>query len=188
LADVVTSGLVPGVVMFKLIGLAKGTGIEFRPVTSWTNDVLGVSYNGSLIAFIGFAITLASAYRLAKFNIDDEQQTYFKGLPTPANALLIISLPLIIEFQNSDVINAFILNKWFLIGLTVLSCYLLNSNIKLFALKFKDYSFKGNATRYIFIILCLVLLIVLQFAAIPVIVLLYIVMSVLDQLTSNKTF
>lgn len=188
LADVVTSGLVPGVVMFRLIGLAKGVGAEHKPLEAWTADVFGGAYSGSLIAFFGFAITLASAYRLAKFNIDDEQQTYFKGLPTPANALLIISLPLIMEFQNSDLVNAIILNKWFLIGLTVLSCYLLNSNIKLFALKFKDYRFKGNATRYIFIILCMVLLIVVQFAAIPIIILLYISMSVLDQLTTNKTF
>ncbi|MGB5420358.1 MAG: phosphatidylserine synthase, partial [Algibacter sp.] len=102
-----------------------------------------------------------------------------------ANTLLIISLPLIIEFQDSVAINTIILNKWFLIGLTLLSCYLLNSGIKLFALKFKNYGFKDNSTRYIFIILCIVLLIVLQFAAIPIIILLYILMSVLDNLTSK---
>jgi len=78
-----------------------------------------------------------------------------------------------------------ILNKWFLIGLTILSSYLLNSNIKLFALKFKDFSFKGNSIRYIFLILSIVLLIVLKFAAIPIIILVYIGMSVLDNLTSK---
>ena len=81
--------------------------------------------------------------------------------------------------------NSIIINNWFLIGLTILSCYLLNSNIKLFALKFKDWSFKSNATRYIFIILCVVLLIVLQFAAIPIIILLYIIMSLLDNSISK---
>jgi len=164
----VTSGLVPGLVVYKLLELSD---------LNW--DEL------SLIPFLGLAITLASAYRLAKFNIDEDQQAYFKGLPTPANALLILSLPLILEFQNNDTINSIILNKWFLFVLTIISCYLLNSNIKLFALKFKNYSFRANATRYIFIILCLVLLIVLHFAAIPIIILLYIIMSVLDNLTSK---
>lgn len=169
LADVVTSGLVPGLVMYKLLEMCD---------LSW--DELNI------LPFSGLAITLASAYRLAKFNIDEDQQTYFKGLPTPANALLILSLPLILEFQNSDAINNIILNKWFLIGVIALSTWLLNSNIKLFALKFKDYSFKANATRYIFILLSAVLIIVLHFAAIPIIILLYIIMSVLDNLTSKK--
>lgn len=168
LADMVTSGLVPGLVIYKLLEISD---------LSWGET--------DVIPYLGFSVTLASAYRLAKFNIDTEQQTYFKGLPTPANALLILSLPLIIEFQDNDVINTIILNKWFLILFTILSCYLLNSNIKLFALKFKNYSFKDNATRYIFIILCVVLLIILKFAAIPIIILLYIIMSVLDNLTSK---
>ena len=183
LADVVTSGLVPGIIMYKLLALTVES--EMVSVTSWASNPSGIEFNLPTLPLLGLLITLASAYRLAKFNLDEDQQTYFKGLPTPANTLLIISLPLIIEFQNNDAINTIILNKWFLIGLTFLSCYLLNSGIKLFALKFKNYSFKGNATRYIFIILCLVLLIVLKFAAIPIIILLYISMSVLDNLTSK---
>lgn len=176
LADMVTSGLVPGIVMYKLLELV---------VSDWGTVDLSNNYSLPLIPLFGLLITLASAYRLAVFNLDDEQQTYFKGLPTPANTLLIISLPLILEFQHNDFINELILNKWFLIGVTVLSAYLLNSNIKLFALKFKDYSFKRNSTRYIFMILCIVLMVILKFAAIPVIILLYILMSVLDNLTSK---
>ncbi len=176
LADMVTSGLVPGIIMYKLLELVG---------SDWGEVDLSGNFELLAIPLIGLTITLASAYRLAKFNIDTEQQTYFKGLPTPANALLILSLPLIIEFQDSDIINAVILNKWFLIGLTLLSCYLLNSNIKLFALKFKSWDFISNATRYIFIILCIVLLAVIQFAAIPIIILLYIIMSILDNLTSK---
>ena len=184
LADMVTSGLVPGLVMFKLIVLTQNGWVDnFYDLNSFNYFLQTIG--GSLLPLLGLAITLASAYRLAKFNIDEDQQTYFKGLPTPANTLLIISLPLILEFQNSDLINSIILNQWFLIVLTILSCYLLNSSVKLFALKFKNYNFKGNATRYIFIILCLVLLIVLQFAAIPIIILLYIIMSILDTLTSK---
>lgn len=176
LADMVTSGLVPGIVMFKLLEIV---------VSDWGVLDMSIGFGFPLIPALGLIVTLASAYRLAQFNLDEEQQTYFKGLPTPANTLLIISLPLILEFQNNDLINGIILNKWFLIGLTILSSYLLNSGIKLFALKFKTFSFKGNSTRYIFIILCLVLLVVLKFAAIPMIILLYILMSVLDNLTSK---
>ncbi|GAA4267973.1 CDP-alcohol phosphatidyltransferase family protein [Hyunsoonleella aestuarii] len=176
LADMVTSGLVPGIVMFKLLEIVES---DWGEIDFSTDNYLPI------IPLLGLAITLASAYRLANFNIDTEQQTFFKGLPTPANALLILSLPLILEFQNNDVINALILNKWFLIGLTIFSCWILNSNLKLFALKFKDYSFKTNASRYIFLILCIVLLIVLHFAAIPIIILLYLGMSILDNLTTK---
>lgn len=184
LADMVTSGLVPGLVMYKLLRLTQNGWIEnFNNLNSFNS--FSQTFGGSLLPLFGLSITLASAYRLAKFNIDEDQQTFFKGLPTPANALLIISLPLILEFQNSDAINAIILNKWFLISLTILSCYLLNSSIKLFALKFKNYSFKANTTRYIFILLSIVLLIVLQFASIPIIILLYIIMSILDNFTSK---
>lgn len=190
LADLVTSGLVPGITMYKLLQLIG---------PSWQVTVDGIGYNRTVgfefehpefyfvLPLLGLSITLASAYRLAKFNIDTEQQNYFKGLPTPANALLILSLPLIMEFHNNDFVNEIILNKWFLLGVTALSCYLLNSKIKLFALKFKEFSFKANATRYIFLILCIVLLVVLQFIAIPIIILLYIVMSVIDSLTSKHT-
>jgi len=178
LADMVTCGLAPGLVMYKLFLLAD---------TSWeyTNMYSFGFSNFSLLPFIGLFITLASAYRLAKFNLDEEQQSYFKGLPTPANALFILSLPLMIEFQNNDVINTVILNKWFLIVVTLLSCYMLNSGIKLFALKFKTWDFKTNATRYIFIFLCALFIIVLQFMAIPIIIVTYVVMSLLDSLTTK---
>jgi CDP-diacylglycerol--serine O-phosphatidyltransferase len=183
LADMVTSGLVPGLIMYKLLLLT--TGNSDISENNWSSSIDWWDFSFIGLPLFGLFITLASAYRLAQFNIDEEQQSYFKGLPTPANTLLIISLPLILEFQNNDLINAMILNKWFLIGLTILSSYLLNSNIKLFALKFKDYSFKGNSIRYIFLILSIVLLIVLKFAAIPLIILVYIGMSVLDNLTSK---
>ncbi|TYA71438.1 CDP-alcohol phosphatidyltransferase family protein [Seonamhaeicola marinus] len=186
LADVVTSGLVPGIVMYKLLHLSINVYSESSgSFYERTETMMWIGGKFLILPVLGLAITLASAYRLAKFNVDTEQQTYFKGLPTPANTLLIVSLPLILEFQNNDSINTIILNKWFLIGVTILSCWLLNSGIKLFALKFKTWGFKENATRYIFIILCVVLLVVLKFAAIPLVILLYIIMSVLDNLTSK---
>lgn len=130
------------------------------------------------MSLLGLLITLASAYRLAKFNIDTRQTTSFIGLPTPANTLLIMSLPLIIRFQPEVWIQTIILNEWFLIGLTILSCYLLNAEIPLFALKFKTWGFAENKIRYIYILLTIVLIIALKFMAIPCVILLYILMSV----------
>lgn len=181
LADMVTSGLVPGLVMYKLLELSDDRILkQVEYSQQWTETMFFDGIKISVVPLLGLSITLASAYRLAKFNIDTEQQNFFKGLPTPANALLIIALPLILEYQNNDAINAIILNKWFLIGLTIFSCWILNANVKLFALKFKEYGFKTNAIRYIFIILCLVLVIVLKFAAIPLLIVLYIIMSIID--------
>ena len=180
LADLVTSGVVPGVIMFKLISDSIGSS-NFNYADSWSSSLKDTVLEMPLLPLIGLLVALASAYRLAKFNLDEDQQTYFKGLPVPANTLVIMSLPLILEYQNSDLMNSIIINKWFLIGLTLLSCYLLNSNIKLFALKFKNWRFKDNAVRYIFLILSVVLLIVLQFAAIPLIIGLYVILSILDR-------
>ena len=176
LADVITSGLVPGIVMFQLLAMSQTGG--------WNLDLSGTSealtwtgFKISFLPFFGFLITLASAYRLAKFNIDENQATSFIGLPTPANALLILSLPLILLYQGNDYLNQIILNPWFLIIITILSSYLLNSRVELFALKFKNWSFKDNALRYIFVIVSLVLFLTMKFLAVPAIVLFYIVSS-----------
>ncbi|MEM9647690.1 MAG: CDP-alcohol phosphatidyltransferase family protein [Bacteroidota bacterium] len=169
LADMVTSGVVPGIVMFQLLEMSQTSG--------WGSGTNFIGLDASPIAFLGFVITMASAYRLARFNIDENQVSSFVGLPTPANTLLILSLPLILLFHNNDTLNSILLNQWFLIGLTLVSAYLLNSKIELFALKFKNWSFKDNAVRYLFLVGSLVLLITLKFLAIPVIVFFYIAAS-----------
>ncbi|MEZ4802546.1 MAG: CDP-alcohol phosphatidyltransferase family protein [Gelidibacter sp.] len=187
LADMVTSGLVPGIIMFKLLSMAVDTPYFIESSDVWATNMEWTGFKISWLPLIGLLIPLSSAYRLAKFNIDEEQQNYFKGLPTPANTLLIISLPLIMEYQNNDLMNEIILNKWFLIVVTLISCYLLNSNIKLFALKFKNFGFKDNAVRYVFLILTVVFLVLLQFAAIPIIILLYVILSLISSsLVSNS--
>ncbi|WP_298903249.1 CDP-alcohol phosphatidyltransferase family protein [uncultured Psychroserpens sp.] len=178
LADMVTSGLVPGIVMYKLIAMSIDAP-EVVTQKEWNAHFSFSDLNIAPIALIGLCITLASSYRLAKFNIDEDQQTYFKGLPTPANTLLILSLPLIIEFQNNSFATSLILNQWFLIGMTLLSCYLLNSKIKLFALKFKDFSITNNKFRYLLIVLTIGLLVFFHFLAIPIIILLYIILSLI---------
>lgn len=176
LADMVTSGLVPGFVMFKMLSLSVDP-VAINRATEWSSEEHWMALPFTAIPLIGLLVTLGSAYRLAVFNLDQEQQSYFKGLPTPANALLILSLPLIVEFHGNDTLNALIFNPWFLVGLSVFSAYILNSNIKLFALKFKTYDFAPNAKRYIFLILSVIAIVVFQFIAIPVIILSYVLIS-----------
>jgi len=181
LADMVTSGLVPGIVMYKLLGMTVSNFKLTSSIDDWETTMYWNGLNHSLLPLLGLLITLASGYRLANFNIDENQTDSFTGLPTPANTLLILSFPLIMEFQNNDIMNSIILNKWFLITVTLISCYLLNANIKLLALKFKTWNFQDNAARYILIMLAAVLLIVFQFAAIPLIILAYIIISILNK-------
>lgn len=166
LADMVTSGLVPGIVMCQLLNqsnrLAWGeTQAIFQPSVGW----------------LGFAITLASAYRLAKFNVDERQTSSFIGLPTPANAIFILSIPLILMFEEYAFAKALFTNPYVLLAITLLSCVLLNAELPLFALKFKNYSWRDNTKRYLFLALCLGLLISLQYLAIPLIIALYILLS-----------
>lgn len=173
LADMVTSGVVPGIVMFQLLSMAQKGG--------WNLDLFGMHTEVAILPLMGFLITLASAYRLANFNIDENQVTSFIGLPTPANALLILSLPLILLYQNNEVLSELILNPWFLIGLTLLSSFLLNSGISLFALKFKGTSFRENGVKYLFLIGSLVLILTLRFLAIPLIIVFYVLASMLTE-------
>jgi len=174
LADMITFGLVPGIVMFQLLTMSETGGWNLKMTETMNWD----SFYG-ILPFFGFAITLSSAYRLARFNIDENQATSFIGLPTPANALLIISLPLILMFNGNDELNTIILNPWFLIILTVISSLLLNAPIRLFALKFKTWDFKDNALRYIFILVSLVFIGTMKFLAIPAIVVFYLLSSFL---------
>lgn len=186
LADMITSGLVPGIVMFQLLKMssAGGWNLEFGAETS--AGLSQVSAELSVLPFLGFVITLASAYRLAKFNIDENQVSSFRGLPTPANALLIFSLPLILLYHNNEFLSGIILNQWFLVGMTFLSAYLLNSDIELFALKFKNWSFKDNALRYVFIVICLVSIGTMKFLAIPFIIVFYVASSLVNSMKIKK--
>ena len=168
LADMVTSGLVPGIVMYQLLNQASGL--------PWGEEQL--SYAPSFRWF-GLAITLASAYRLAKFNVDERQTSSFIGLPTPANAIFILSIPLILIFEEYAFAKALFSNPYVLLAITALSCVLLNAELPLFALKFKNFSWKDNIKRYVFLVLCIILLITLKYLAIPLIIMGYILMSLL---------
>ncbi len=175
LADVVTSGVLPGIVMVQLLSEAlTGTSLDISTIFSDTANSTSIE---SYLPFIGLLIAVASGYRLAKFNVDTRQTTSFIGLPVPANTLLILSLPLIISFQAGQQITEVILTPWFLIIITLVSCVLLNAEIPLFGLKFKTWNFKDNAVRYLFLIASILLLVVLKFIAIPIIIFSYILVS-----------
>lgn len=165
LADLVTSGLAPALVLVNLIELS----------------ILPSQDANCFLPYLGLLVLLCSAYRLAKFNISTEQSQFFIGLPTPANALLIMSLPLILDYQNSDSYNALILNPFFLVVVTLLSSFLLNAPVKLIALKFKTWNFSENASKYILIIFSLVGLILFKFAGIPLIIIFYIILSLVNR-------
>ncbi|MFT5436506.1 MAG: CDP-diacylglycerol--serine O-phosphatidyltransferase [Ulvibacter sp.] len=176
LADMITSGVAPAIVMVQLLNESFfGNTLNIAETFSADGWNSGMT---NYLPLIGLVIAVASGYRLAKFNVDTRQTTSFIGLPTPANALLILSLPLILHFQSSDWIEEIVLNKWFLIGLTLVSSMLLNAELPLFGLKFKTWDFKSNAIRYLFLVFCAVLLVLLKFIAIPLIIVLYILLSV----------
>lgn len=156
LADMVSFGVLPAVIIFQLL------------LRSQAQDPL---------SYLAFFIAVFSALRLAKFNIDERQSENFIGLPTPANALMIASLPLILQSGNAH-FTGFILQPAFLIGLVLVMCFLLVCELPLISLKFKSLSWRDNLYRYILIIGSLIFAGIFTFAAIPLILVLYIVLSV----------
>ncbi|WP_166921728.1 CDP-alcohol phosphatidyltransferase family protein [Flavobacterium poyangense] len=169
LADMVTSGVVPGYVMFSL----------------FTDSAHDIGTN-AFIPFLGFIVTLGSCYRLANFNIDTRQTDSFIGLPTPANALFILSLPLVLKFSDSLLVLEILTNQWILLVIALCSAYIMNAEIPLFSLKIKKMSVKGNALQIAFLLISLILLFVLQYMAIPVIIVFYVLLSVVNNIFLKK--
>jgi CDP-diacylglycerol--serine O-phosphatidyltransferase len=178
LADMVTSGVVPGLVMYKMLGDIQ----ENQSQYNLTED----TYYMGVVPYLGFLITLASCYRLAKFNIDTRQTDSFIGLPTPANALLIMSIPMIQFHSEFEWLVDFLSNPYVLVGVTVLSSYLLNAEIPLFSLKLKSFSWEKYKMQVVFLILSLILIVLLEFIAIPIIILLYVILSVVNNMLGKK--
>lgn len=178
LADMVTSGVVPGLVMYKMLGDIQ----ENQSQYNLTED----TYYMGVVPYLGFLITLASCYRLAKFNVDTRQTDSFIGLPTPANALLIMSIPMIQFHSEFEWLVDFLSNPFVLVGVTVLSSYLLNAEIPLFSLKVKNFSWEKYKMQVVFLILSVILIVLLEFIAIPIIILLYVILSVVNNTMGKK--
>ena len=159
MADMVSFGLVPGSVVFHL--LEESTFSQY--------------------SFMALVIPIFSAYRLAKFNIDENQNENFIGLPTPANCLVFVSIPLITTFNSESTIAYLFEIPEILLILTILMSLALVIRINMFSLKFKNLKFQDNKFRFFLITMSIILLTWLEFSAIPIIILLYIMMSIVKR-------
>jgi CDP-diacylglycerol---serine O-phosphatidyltransferase len=186
LADVVSFGVLPGVIMYHLLHSSAELHNLFLKNTSVIDGYLDDnSLSLNLFSLTGFIIPVFSALRLAKFNIDTRQTEEFIGVPTPANAIFIASLPLVIDnafIESATQLYNFLLNPYFLIATAIVTSLLLVSPIRLIALKFRDFSWTNNKARHIFLLSSMLLLVVLKINAVPLIIILYIVLSVINNL------
>ncbi len=174
LADMVTSGVAPGYVMYQMLSF-DGSFMQI------TNDLSFFQ-----VSFLGFVITLGACYRLANFNIDTRQSDSFIGLPTPANALFIMSLPLVIEECHFLTLSELLNIKWVLLAITLLSAYVMNAEIPLFSLKIKNFSFQKYKLQIGFLVLSIVMIATLQYLAIPLIIMTYVLLSVANNMLAKK--
>tara|TARA_B100001245_G_C22892177_1_gene429858 strand:- start:77 stop:781 length:705 start_codon:yes stop_codon:yes gene_type:complete len=163
LADLVTFGVAPGFLMFKLFRFAMQGG---EPIPEF-------------LPYIALLIPLFSALRLAKFNIDTRQAEYFIGMPTPANAIFIFSLALMALYGSNDTTQAILLHPFFLTAITVLTSFLLVAELPLMSLKVKNASWSDNRGRIILLVVLGLLLVIFRFRALLFIIPLYLVLSLI---------
>lgn len=138
------------------------------------------------VEYIGFLIAIFSGLRLAKFNVDERQTSEFIGLPTPANALFFSSIGYIIEKGDPLWLYNILDNQIVIAVLVVLFSLLLVCEIRMFSLKFKSYKISNNKLIYSFLLVSIALIILLQVSAIPFIILLYIVLSIIRHFILNR--
>ena len=161
LADMVTSGLVPGYAMFLLLCNSDSIPIVFFP-------------------YLGFVVTLGACYRLANFNIDTRQTNSFIGLPTPANALFVLSLPLILAHEQFQFVTMLLKNSWFLFFVLILSAFIMNAEIHLFSLKFKKLNVKDNLLQIVFLLIAILLIFIFHFLGVALAILFYVGLSIVQ--------
>lgn len=189
LADMVTFGVAPGIIVYVLL-LGDYT-------YDWYGNWVGYSAisapdNQGIMIFSSFMIPVFAMFRLAKFNLDKRQSDSFIGVPTPAMTIFFASIPLMMDYTTAESfywqgpVLIFILNPITLAILSLVFSILMVAELPLFALKFKTFGWKGNEIRYIFLAVSLILLVTLLFWALPLIILLYILLSVINNLFSRK--
>jgi CDP-diacylglycerol---serine O-phosphatidyltransferase len=137
----------------------------------------------SWLNFSAFLISVFSALRLAKFNNDTRHAESFIGLPTPANGILIASIPFILEHHSSY--SQYILNTYGLAVFVIVMCILLVIELPLMSLKFKNSDFNKNIYRYLLLLFSAILILFFKFAAVPVIIVMYITLSIIQFKFSN---
>ena len=164
LADVVTFGVLPGMLLYQLLE---------RAYFSETGALL----TSKIYLLPALLLPLAAAYRLARFNIEPISKEYFRGLATPAMAFFVASLPLI-YFTNSNGLGAYVINKYFLYAVALLFSYLMVSDIRMFSLKLKSWRIRENVAIYSFLGLCLISLAWLKYTGVAISLILYILFSI----------
>lgn len=192
LADMVSFGVLPGMILFNLSRSFSAGSILFGFSNFFTGHA-GKEVNAYPIAFsfAALLIPVFSAIRLAKFNNDTRQTTSFIGLPTPANSLFIASLPLIF-FYNSEadffetLFMKLLENPYLFVLLCATLSYLMIAEIPMFSLKFKNLKWEENKFQFILILIAVILIPVLRFAAIPVLIILYLLLSIINTITIKK--
>jgi len=173
LADMVSFGVAPAMILYQLLILSlTNTSSDFVYTTP--------TFGQSAILASAFLIAVFSALRLAKFNLDPEQVKNFKGLATPANALLIASLGFMAESSEGFPMKEIIFNSYFLIIVIVVLCYLLVSNIGMFSLKLSSYAFRKNFLRYLFLIIAVVLIVIFGLPGLAPVIVAYIALSLIN--------
>jgi len=164
LSDVVSFGVAPSVILYQLLRFSFAR--EENGLDVW------------LLALLpAFILACAAAYRLAKFNLDTDQQYSFKGVPVPAVGLLIASFPLILHFDFMPEVNNIIINKWFLYSSIILLSYLMVSNHRMMALKFSDFTLKNNLPKVILLVVAIIGALFLHWIAVPVVFIIYVLLS-----------
>lgn len=174
LADVVSFGVAPGLIIYYLLINSGSTG---SPVNLYSDVFKTIVF--MLIAAI---MPVCGAIRLAIFNLDSTQSTSFKGLPIPANALAVISVVIAGHYSNSPLIDSFTSSPLLLIIFTIILSLLMVSRIPLFSLKITNLKLKGNEGRYILFVLILINVSIFGTLALPLIIPLYIISSALSLL------
>ena len=163
LSDVVSFGVAPGFIMCWLMDRAA----DLPSFVLFSVDVLPC---------LAFLLPIFAAIRLAKFNIDDTQTTTFRGLPAPGMAIFITSLPLALR-QLGHLTDGS-MGYWACLGITLFFSVLMVSNLRFFSFKMKSAKWKGNEVRWIFLIIAVVSLAIFHLAALPFLMVLYILMSI----------
>ena len=178
LADMVSFGVAPSVIVFHMMKISLFQTVDLPSIEN-------LSLSEILFLLTPFLIAVFSGLRLAKFNVDERQTDSFIGIPTPANAIFFISIYLISIIVTDDFILEFLKNKIFLTIVIILFSILLIAEFPMFSLKLKNLSWRGNKIRYIFIVLSVLLLILLHTIAIPVVIILYILLSAINNWIYN---
>lgn len=174
LADVVSFGVAPGLIIYNLL---YGSLI---PAETSTPSISGIT--SLLFLLVPAIMPVFAGLRLAKFNIDTTQTTSFKGLPTPANALAVISVVLAGEYGDSAIIETFLSIPLAIVLFSLILSVLMVTRIPMLSLKFTNPKFRGNEGKYILIVLCTALVLIFGFGGIPWIIPAYIAVSFISLL------